>query len=50
MSAQVLEESIRSRNGAAPSRKGCVVNGQIATERQAAIEYVPLPRPPPGIR
>ena len=27
MSAQMLEVSIRSRNGA-PSRKGCVVNGQ----------------------
>ena len=26
MSAQMLEVSIRSRNGA-PSRKGCVVNG-----------------------
>ena len=28
MSAQLLEVSIRSRNGA-PSRNGCVVNGQI---------------------
>ena len=27
ISAQMLEVSIRSRNGA-PSRKGCVVNGQ----------------------
>ena len=28
MSAQMLEVSIRIRNGA-PSRKGCVVNGQM---------------------
>ena len=28
MSTQMLEMSVRSRNGA-PSRKGCVVNGQI---------------------
>ena len=29
MSAQMLEISIRSRNGAL-SRKGCVINGQMA--------------------
>ena len=29
MSAQMLEVSIRSRNGA-PSRKGCVMDGQMS--------------------
>ena len=37
MSAQMLEVSIRSRNGAL-SRKGCVVNGQMA---KASNKWVP---------
>ena len=44
MSAQTLEVSTRSRNGA-PSRKGCVVNDQMT--RQVTNEYLP---PPPHDR
>ena len=36
----MVEVSIRSRNGA-PSRKGCVVNGEMTTVRQATNEDVP---------
>ena len=50
MRAQMLEASVSiiSRNGA-PSPKGCVVNGQMTTVRQATHEYAPPPavlRPP----
>ena len=34
--------SIRSRNGA-PPRKGCVVNGQMATGKQQMITHLPAP-------
>ena len=48
MSAQMLEVSIRNDRGAAPFRKGYVVNVQmtINTIRQAANEYAPPPTPP----
>ena len=45
LSAQMLEVSDRSRNGA-PSRQGCMVNGQI-TKVSDKREYAPLPTPPP---